>query len=82
MPRGPLSPAARARISARMKAHWQNVKTPTPAPTPNGLHLEQRLILHVHGQELTLTPPEAERLKQALDHVLPAIPPAPPEEPR
>jgi hypothetical protein len=72
MPRHPLSPSARAKISARMKARWSQAKAQRASMSTNGLHLEQRLILHVQGQELTLTPTEAEHLKDTLNQMLPA----------
>lgn len=80
MPRGPLSAEAKAKMSRAAKKRWARLKSAhnphVPSVPTNGLRLERRLILHVHGQELTLSGEEAHALRAALNTLL--LPP--PEE--
>lgn len=76
MPRGPLSAEAKAKMSRAAKRRWARLKAihnpHVPSEPTNGLRLERRLILHVHGQELTLSADEAHSLRHALNTLLAA----------
>jgi len=75
MPRGPLSAEAKAKMSRAAKKRWARLKAGhQPQVSNNGLHVESRLILHVQGHELTLTPDEARTLHAALTTAGYAVP--------
>jgi hypothetical protein len=67
----PRSPEQLRKHSLAMKAYWRKKRQQQHASIQNGHLVENRIVLHVQDQELTLTVPEASALRDALSEALP-----------
>jgi hypothetical protein len=66
-----MTAADKKAASLRMKAYWRKRRQQQHTADQNGHLVENRIVLHVHDQELTLTMTEALALRDALTGALP-----------